>query len=274
MTRNFVLSYAGVDIPLITDFESGDPTMINATKMLWCFPEKGRNNGISHFLENQSTKNYINALSCDTGIPVSQLLVARKGNSGGFEQGTWMHEDLAMEFARWLNPSFAIWCNRKIKELLVSGVTTLSNENIQLKQVNSQLQQSNNQLQQDNSQLKDTCDKMRPYADYGYDIMTNSKMTYSTTDLVKGFSCRISVQEVFARLVNEGYIGKYANSKTWFLKAPYDKMGCTRLVSKVVNDKSGKPDHTVNQVRWTEAGRSFLRTVLLGWGVIPATGNP
>ena len=27
-------------------------------------------------------------------------------------QGTWMNEDVAIEFARWLNPSFAIWCDR------------------------------------------------------------------------------------------------------------------------------------------------------------------
>lgn len=38
-------------------------------------------------------------------------------------QGTWMHEDVAMEFARWLSPTFAIWCNDRIKELLKYGMT-------------------------------------------------------------------------------------------------------------------------------------------------------
>ena len=34
-----------------------------------------------------------------------------------------MHEDVAMEFARWLSPKFAIWCNDRIKELMQVGFT-------------------------------------------------------------------------------------------------------------------------------------------------------
>lgn len=37
---------------------------------------------------------------------------------GGVNPGTWMHEDVALEFARWLSPEFAIWCNDRIKEIL------------------------------------------------------------------------------------------------------------------------------------------------------------
>lgn len=33
-----------------------------------------------------------------------------------------MHEDVALEFARWLSPQFAIWCNDRIKELFKEGV--------------------------------------------------------------------------------------------------------------------------------------------------------
>ena len=34
-----------------------------------------------------------------------------------------MHEDVAMEFARWLHPGFAIWRNDRIKELFKHGIT-------------------------------------------------------------------------------------------------------------------------------------------------------
>lgn len=54
-------------------------------------------------------------------IPISELIQVVKGGNGS--QGTWMHEDVALEFARWLNPAFAIWCNRHIKELLQHGMT-------------------------------------------------------------------------------------------------------------------------------------------------------
>lgn len=35
-----------------------------------------------------------------------------------------MHEDVALEFARWLSPAFAIWCNDRIKELLLTGTVS------------------------------------------------------------------------------------------------------------------------------------------------------
>jgi hypothetical protein len=46
--------------------------------------------------------------------------------NGGKIQGTWMHEDVALEFARWLSPKFAIWCNDRIKELLTTGSVKMS----------------------------------------------------------------------------------------------------------------------------------------------------
>lgn len=49
------------------------------------------------------------------------MVEIKQGGNG--EQGTWMHEDVAMEFARWLSPAFAIWCNDRIKELLQYGMT-------------------------------------------------------------------------------------------------------------------------------------------------------
>ena len=258
MTTNYHLNYAGVDIPFVSDFSAGRPVMVNATKMLQCFPGKKMN----HFLSNQSTKDYINALSCVTGKPVSELLIVRQGGNDLSATGTWMHKNLAIEFARWLNPSFAIWCNRRIKELLANRAVTLKNNIFQLQQANSKLEQDNNQLEQ-------SCRMMKPYADYGNELLTSSKMTYSTSRILKECSCKISIQEVFKRLVDEGYVGRYRNSNSWFLKVPYGrKRSYTTLVSKVVNDKNGQPDHTVNQVRWTESGRLFLRSVLSDWRVI------
>ena len=234
MSKSFVLSYGGVEIPFVADSKSGNMAMINATKMLECFPGKKMNN----FLRNQATKDFINALSADTGKPVSELLVVKQGGNDLSATGTWMYEDLAIEFARWLNPDFAIWCNRKIKELLISGVVALEKEN---------------------SQLRRTKQKMEHYANYAYKILANSRMTYSTTEVCKGFSCRVPVQDVLARLEREGYIGRSGNSNTWFMMAPHDQEGYTVVVS----------NPTVSQARWTEKGRWFLRQVLLGWGVIP-----
>ena len=248
---NFCINCNGVNIPFIADLEKKDASLINATKMLECFPGKKMNN----FLRNQATKDYINAASRNSGIPVSELLVVVKGGNDKNSQGTWMHKNLALEFARWLSPDFAIWCNRKIKELLTNGVVTLRDENIQLRQINSSLLQTYN--------------SMFPYADYSRKILTSSKMTYSTTDIVKGFSCRISVQDVYDRLEKEGYIERVANPPYWCLKSPNHNLGYLKEVKRAVRDKNGQTSHTVSQARWTENGRWFLRQILISWGVVP-----
>lgn len=98
--------------------------MVNATEMAKPFGKSTKD-----WLVNKSTSEFLNELSSVRGIPLSQLVVVKKGNSTNFEQGTWMHEDVALEFARWLSPKFAIWCNDRIKELFMYGKTSISNDN-------------------------------------------------------------------------------------------------------------------------------------------------
>lgn len=50
-------------------------------------------------------------------LTVDDLIVTRKGGNP-HEQGTWLHYKLAVEFSRWLELEFGIWCNEKIEELL------------------------------------------------------------------------------------------------------------------------------------------------------------
>lgn len=70
-----------------------------------------------------SGKEYVEALSSDTGISVSDLVVVSKGGSG--EQGTWAHPLVAIEIARWINPYFGVWANKHIKTLIETGKTEL-----------------------------------------------------------------------------------------------------------------------------------------------------
>lgn len=44
----------------------------------------------------------------------------------GVHGGTWLHEDVAIEFARWLSPEFSIACNRVIKQLFREGHVDLN----------------------------------------------------------------------------------------------------------------------------------------------------
>ena len=86
------------------------------TQMAKIFSKK-----VNHWLDSSNSKAYIEAVSSETGIPASQLLVSLKGNSGNFEQGTWAHPLIAIAFAQWLSPEFHVWCNLHIKILIESS---------------------------------------------------------------------------------------------------------------------------------------------------------
>lgn len=101
----------------------------------------------THWLNNQQTKDFVSALSGVRNLTPSDLVKVTNGDNGG----TWMHEDVAIEFARWLSPSFAIWCNDRIKELLTVGVTTVSNDDEVILNAMRILQK---RLEENNKQLK------------------------------------------------------------------------------------------------------------------------
>lgn len=112
MNTPIVYDYKGSKI----SFANGKNVMVNATEMAKTFGKRP-----AKWLELPSTKEFLAALT-DVRKSDFALIQTDKGgiNGGG---GTWMHEDVALEFARWLSPAFAIWCNDRIKELLKYGMT-------------------------------------------------------------------------------------------------------------------------------------------------------
>lgn len=91
--------------------------MINATQMAKPFGKQ-----VGHFLENNSTESYKEAIKARYRLSDEDVLVAVKG---GFhdKQGTWMHRLLALEFARWLSPEFSLWCNERILDIMNNRAT-------------------------------------------------------------------------------------------------------------------------------------------------------
>ena len=68
-----------------------------------------------------STQEFIEALSIDTGIPVSTLIQIIRGGYKD-QQGTWVHPQVAVHLAQWLSPEFAVKVSRWVYEWL-SGHT-------------------------------------------------------------------------------------------------------------------------------------------------------
>lgn len=101
-------------------FRKGEYLMVNATEMARPFGKLAKD-----WLKTQPALNYIQALS-KSKRNIILLADLVKVIQGGSNPGTWMHEDVALEFARWLSPDFAIWCNDRVKELMKHGFTATS----------------------------------------------------------------------------------------------------------------------------------------------------
>ncbi|WII91718.1 KilA-N domain-containing protein [Kingella negevensis] len=91
---------------------------LNATAIAAYFGKQPRD-----YLKTEQTQQYIAALaehlSSKTKILVeyNQLVTVK---NGGSQRGTWLHPKLAIHFARWLDPKFAVWCDEQI-EHIISG---------------------------------------------------------------------------------------------------------------------------------------------------------
>lgn len=102
------------------EFGIGNSVWMNATEIAEKFGKR-----VSNWTRLDSTKEYIKALKIRYSDVSNGFIMVHQG---GVAQGTWIHEKLAIEFARWLNPSFAVWCDEKIEELLTTGKTELKPE--------------------------------------------------------------------------------------------------------------------------------------------------
>lgn len=113
-----IFSYNGSDV----SFLNGENIMINATEMAKPFNKRPVD-----YLRLPTTIDLISAIVRKSHISENQLVITKQGSAinGG---GTWMHEDVALDFAQWLSVDFKLWCNDRIKELLTQGVAIVNDD--------------------------------------------------------------------------------------------------------------------------------------------------
>jgi phage antirepressor YoqD-like protein len=109
-----VFKYLGREISFRKE---GDSVMVNATEMARLFDKTPKD-----WLRTDQSERLITALASRQKCHLTDLV---KVINGGLNNGTWMHEDVALLFAQWLSPDFYLWCNDRIKELLKVGMTAL-----------------------------------------------------------------------------------------------------------------------------------------------------
>lgn len=258
MNNPVVYDYKGSQI----SFSSGENVMINATQMAKSFGKR-----TNDFLTLKQTCELISSLSVKTGIPATGLIAV---NQGGTNQGTWMHEDLALIFAQWLSPDFYLWCNDRIKELLKYGMTAtqptleqmVSNPDLiitlatQLKaerEEKSRLEQQN-QLQSEQLRLS------APKIQY-VDNVLQSVNTYTSTQMAKELGMREAEQ--LHKVLKEKEI-MFKQSGQWMLTAKYSDKGYTKTRTSTYTRSDGSQG-TNSITVWTELGRAFLHKVFTGF---------
>lgn len=254
MNNPVVYDYKGSQI----SFMSGNNVMINATQMAKPFGKRSID-----WLQNQSSIEYLNELSKVRKSTLADLVQVMKG---GNNPGTWMHEDVALEFARWLSPSFAIWCNDRIKELLQHGITAtqptleqiISNPDLviklatQLKQERAEKEELEQQAINQSEQLKVAAPKVQ-YVD----IVLQSVNTYTTTQIAKELG--MDAIKLHKQLTEKKVMFK--QSDMWMLTAKHQNKGYTKTRTQQFTRSDGSIGTNTYTV-WTERGRAFLHTLL------------
>jgi len=253
--ENQIFQYNGSPIT----FQKGDSVMVNATQMAKSFGKEPK-----FWLMNQSTTDYLNELSKVRNLTLTDLVQVTKG---GNNPGTWMHEDVAMEFARWLSPAFAIWCNDRIKELLQYGMTAtqptleqmIDNPDLVI-QLATQLKREREKkviLEQQNRLQSFQLKLQAPKVEY-VDTVLQSVNTYTSTQMAKELGIRTAEQ--LHQLLKAKNVMFYQSGQ-WMLTAKYTEKGYTKTRTTQFTRKDGSVGTNTITV-WTESGRAFLHHIL------------
>ena len=116
---NLIKSFGGVAVSF------NQNGFLNATAIASHFGKAPKD-----YLKSEQTQQYVAALAESLSERTKILtdknqLVIVKGGSSKNGGGTWLHPKLAIHFARWLDPRFAVWCDEQIEQIL-SGSLKLS----------------------------------------------------------------------------------------------------------------------------------------------------
>jgi len=82
-------------------------------------------------LENNVKKSEVHICTSQnitTNLVKKELIEIYRGNSGKYNQGTWIHPDLGIQLAQWCSPSFSLQISKWIRELIFTDSVEIGNE--------------------------------------------------------------------------------------------------------------------------------------------------
>lgn len=231
------------------DFEIIDNMVYcNATAMF-----KVNNARLDHWRGSETTRQYIEAVTRNSGIAENQLVITKRGGIG--QQGTFIHERLIVNAARYISQDFAAWCDIKIADLLRTGKAEMTNTHYQVPQTYSQallLAAKQAEIIENQQRL---LTEVAPKVEV-YEATMNAAGNISVQEAAKTLG--IGPKQIFADLRNLGVF--FRNNGHNMPKQSYIDRGWFEIKSTTFN-KDGK-DHIHPRIFVTPRGVGGLYNLL------------
>lgn len=231
--------------------------MVNATEMAKAFGKRPVD-----YLRLPSTSELIKAIVRKSHISENQLVTTQQGSTinGG---GTWMHEDVALDFAQWLSVDFKLWCNDRIKELLTQGVATVSDDDeaifYAMRVLQKRIDDKQHALECAQETITTQIEQLKlqaPKVKYVDDVL-QSVNTYTSTQMSKELGLK-DADRLHRALKEKGVM--FRQSGQWLLTAKYCGMDYTKPRTHQFTRSDGSTGTNTITV-WTETGRAFLHNM-------------
>jgi phage antirepressor YoqD-like protein len=226
---------------------------LNATEMA-----KPYNKYPYDYIRSKQGETFIEACKRNLRTSENQLVVIKMGSpeNGG---GTWLYEDIAVDFAQWLDVDFKFWCIQRIKDIFKTGLSStldveslMENPDILIMALTTmkELRSEKKQLEKDVQAKDKKILEINPKAEY-YDQVLQTKNGILTTIIAKELGM---TGKELNKVLHEMKI-IYPLDETWVLYKKYQNKGY--MTSKtVVLDKESKVLRIQNL--WTALGREFI----------------
>lgn len=252
MSVKHIVDYKGFDITFLARDHQG---LINATEMAKPFSKQPKD-----FLKGSSTKRYIKALEnyySQKDIPPSginnihkpQIIKVLHIQNGGLLNGTWMDKKLALRFAQWLSPDFAIWVDVKVEELLTTGTTSIK----PLSRI--EMLEELIAAERKTIELKETIDMQQPKVEV-YDDLMSLEDTWSVGEVSKQLGVKgLGPHKLFQYLRDAKILISTYQPYSYYMESGWFYIRQYKL------DKGDSQEAKI-QVRLTQRGIDLLRARL------------
>lgn len=255
--KNEIFNYNGNPIT----FQVGEATMVNATEMAKPFGKRPVD-----WLRLLNTQEFIKKLA-EVRKSHNGFVVTVKGGNDRTAQGTWLHEDVALEFARWLSPQFAIWCNDRIKEILKYGIAAMSGTLDNALNDPDSLIRALTELKEARLKVSMAENKISALMSLNHPVSQSCSMcmppvegkTYTTKDIAK--ELHLTGQSLNRMLESKGILQK--SGSQWIVSSIYADRGFMTMKAYPYRDKSNPRRKRYNYVVvWTAKGREFIISII------------